>query len=453
MRIAFVTPEFITEPDNFDGGLSNYLARVTLALAEYGHEVIVIVSSFENSVLNFNDVEVHRLLLPKIKPVSARWIEQSVLFHFYIESLSKEKPIDIIQYASYTGTGFFRSFSIPSVVRISSLQKLWNEKYGKEISEEIEKQTLIEQTAFKKADGIYGPSKLITDVLSEELKIPAVVIEPPFQNRFINYDYSVFESSKISKPYLLFYGTIGVLKGCDSIANILLEFFEKNPGYQFCFIGKEGSYGDSGMVNYIFNKAGKYKDSVFRFDKLPQDQLIPFIEHAECVVLPSRIDNFPNTCIEAMALGKIVIGTNKTGFDQLILNGHNGFLCESENPGSLLDSIEMVLNLKSDEKTVLSNNAKARIAQLSPDFKIRELIDYYKNIIEKFSRDKLSSEIRMMHQLDELLLNTINCKNEKIDQLNSKRQDQQNHINAIYSSRSYKTGNKIINLLKLNFRW
>ncbi len=43
--------------------------------------------------------------------------------------------------------------------------------------------------------------------------------------------------------------------------------------------------------------------------------------------LPSRIDNLTNTCIESMALGKVVIGTQGAIFEQLIEDGVNCFLC------------------------------------------------------------------------------------------------------------------------------
>ena len=53
MRIAFLTSEFVSEPNSFDGGLSNYLFKVTFELIRFGHEPIVIVSSFENNYFKY----------------------------------------------------------------------------------------------------------------------------------------------------------------------------------------------------------------------------------------------------------------------------------------------------------------------------------------------------------------------------------------------------------------
>ena len=48
-------------------------------------------------------------------------------------------------------------------------------------------------------------------------------------------------------------------------------------------------------------------------DKLPHRQLYPVIAGARLVVLPSLIENLPNAGLEAMALGRAVIGTAGTG--------------------------------------------------------------------------------------------------------------------------------------------
>ena len=62
MRIAFVTPEFITE-DCYDGGLANYLARISTRLAENGHEITVFVSSNVDEVLEWRGVSICRVAI------------------------------------------------------------------------------------------------------------------------------------------------------------------------------------------------------------------------------------------------------------------------------------------------------------------------------------------------------------------------------------------------------
>jgi hypothetical protein len=61
MKICFVTPEFVTEAKNFDGGLSNYLYRVSLGLLELGHHPVVMVASDTTEVFTHRGIEVHRV--------------------------------------------------------------------------------------------------------------------------------------------------------------------------------------------------------------------------------------------------------------------------------------------------------------------------------------------------------------------------------------------------------
>ena len=68
MRIAFITPEFVTDyPDG--GGLGNYLYRMGRLLLERGHNVEVFVSgSLEPRILMHDGIRVERVPppLPKV---------------------------------------------------------------------------------------------------------------------------------------------------------------------------------------------------------------------------------------------------------------------------------------------------------------------------------------------------------------------------------------------------
>ena len=56
MRIAFITPEFVTN-EYFSGGLANYVHRVSRVLVEMGHEVHVITLAERVSVLGLTVFE------------------------------------------------------------------------------------------------------------------------------------------------------------------------------------------------------------------------------------------------------------------------------------------------------------------------------------------------------------------------------------------------------------
>lgn len=67
------------------------------------------------------------------------------------------------------------------------------------------------------------------------------------------------------------------------------------------------------------------------------------LEAADVCVLPSLIEGFGLTAIEAMSVGTAVIVSNHTFADDLISHGHNGFVVpprDSSNIASLLRDLE-----------------------------------------------------------------------------------------------------------------
>ena len=53
MRIAFPTTEFVSEKTSFDGGLSNYLFKISKELIKMGHTPLIFVVSDKNEeILN-----------------------------------------------------------------------------------------------------------------------------------------------------------------------------------------------------------------------------------------------------------------------------------------------------------------------------------------------------------------------------------------------------------------
>jgi glycosyltransferase involved in cell wall biosynthesis len=59
---------------------------------------------------------------------------------------------------------------------------------------------------------------------------------------------------------------------------------------------------------------------------LPKPQLYRVLKQAEAVVIPSRVDNLPNTLIESLLLNVPVIGSRGASIDELIEPGISGEL-------------------------------------------------------------------------------------------------------------------------------
>ncbi len=69
---------------------------------------------------------------------------------------------------------------------------------------------------------------------------------------------------------------------------------------------------------------------------LRHEELWPLVSGSRFVVLPSRFDNLPNACLEAMALSKPVIATEEASFDELIETGVSGELVPQDSAKALV---------------------------------------------------------------------------------------------------------------------
>ena len=107
-----------------------------------------------------------------------------------------------------------------------------------------------------------------------------------------------------------------------------------------------------------------------------------------CILL-TRIDNLPNTVLEAMALGKIVISSTSkkgTSVEQLITDGENVFLCEVDNANELLKKIESAMKLGNDRKAEIEKAAMDRVKDLTPEKVYYVMMNIYENVIKMVRR-------------------------------------------------------------------
>lgn len=395
MRIAFVTTEYITE-SNYSGGLANYLYRIAKYLTKLGHEpVIIVVSKHDYSSVNDN-VRIHRVkvsskIVSLINYVLLKFISRSINTLLISWKLRKailhehnNKPFDIVQYASSGAIGFFRVSSIPSVIRINSYAPLNRKAYGDHNNSfDVRVFDKIDLLALKKADGLFGPSKAIASVIERKINNLVSVIESPIYIETDDLSDQPYYDLLDGKKYLLFFGTLGLLKGLFTIAEVINDFLERNKDFYFVFIGNDIGYQGKPVMDYIWSKAGPNRGRVIYMGKMRHVFLYPILKNSYAVVLPSRVDNFPNVCLEAMAFGKIVLGTSNTSFEEIIIDGENGFLCEPDNSQDLLEKLEYIVNLDSLDYKRVENNSYLTSKKYGPDIIGPKLISYYGEVIEK----------------------------------------------------------------------
>ena len=260
----------------------------------------------------------------------------------------------------------------------------------------------LEDVALKRADAVFGPSEFVANYVQAKLQLPVTVIESPFVASGVDEDASVRDKHlHCRQPYGLYFGSIAEWKGVFVLAEALKSVLAEHKNLHFVFVGDDLSTRDGKPASeFILRALDNFKNRVIRLESMPHAQLFPIIRDAEFVALPSLVDNFPNTCVEAMMLGKIVVGTRGRGFDQLIQDGKNGLLCEPGDIDSLARAIRQAATLSQVDKERMAKLARERIDRLAPKQVVAELLAFYEEVINRKRGERplksVSEALRLM---------------------------------------------------------
>ena len=81
-----------------------------------------------------------------------------------------------------------------------------------------------------------------------------------------------------------------------------------------------------------------------------------------------------------MGLGKVVIGTAGTSFEELITDGVNGFLVPPNAPEALAQ--KMISAWSDPELETIGAAAKQELLKLTPEKTVAALLNYYSGLLQ-----------------------------------------------------------------------
>ncbi|MET0645964.1 MAG: glycosyltransferase family 4 protein [Pyrinomonadaceae bacterium] len=395
LRIAFATCEYVTEK-YFYGGLAHYTHRVAKALAGLGHDVhVVTLSEIDDAEFEHEGVKIHRVrggrLLARFNGltrhrlgVTARFLGLSFKVHRELRRLHAREPFQLFQFPTYSLCGLvsmLRRFGVPHVLRASSYQPTLNEVGRIKPSLDSRAVELLEALQFRLSPHVYAPSHTLQKVLAERAGLDrARVIRSPFYVETGELDDSAYERFLRGKKYLLFFGHFQLHKGFHTLADALPRFLERFPDAHAALVGRDTQTPLApSMADYARARCGATADRLVFVDSLPHAQLYPVIAGARVVVMPSLVDNFPNACLEAMGLGRPVVGTAGTSLDELLTEGETGFLVPPDDAGALAEALARAWSHPGLER--MGEAARLKVSEFAPERTIPALLEYYGEVL------------------------------------------------------------------------
>lgn len=87
----------------------------------------------------------------------------------------------------------------------------------------------------------------------------------------------------------------------------------------------------------------------------------PFIQSADCIVLPSYREGTPHTLLEAASCAKPIIATDVPGCHQVVSNNHNGFLCKVKDANDLAAQMQRMAEMDDDSLRNFGANGRRKM--------------------------------------------------------------------------------------------
>lgn len=399
MKVLLLVHEFACDGARFHGGIATYYQNMALTFKENEDDVEVVTLADENGIEIWNGITVYKVKMAPIvyridkilKTKTPEDLMGALLIRKRVNKLVAEWKPDIIQAANFKSVALFRRKDIPTVIRISSDSVLWRETYKCEYDYEklffnVRLSDYLEYLTMKRADGLFGPSNVVAEIIERRLQKHVEVIESPAVPFGDQHKKNIPPLENVEK-YFLYYGSLSPMKGCLLIADVLNELMKKNEEFHFVFIGHSyGVYDEKGhklmsVKDYILSKNKAYCERVHIYDSMSREELIPYIIYATACVFPSRIDNMPNTCLEAMQFKKVIIGTRGASFEQILKDGDSGFLINIDQKEELIEAMSKVLEMSEEQRATMGERVYQRLALNAPQLIYKKIIDFYKGVL------------------------------------------------------------------------
>lgn len=189
-----------------------------------------------------------------------------------------------------------------------------------------------------------------------------------------------FESHKdASKFVFTFVGRVVGDKGINELVEAFAMLYEKYPQTYLKLVGRYEK--DLDPVSTATQNIIDTHLAIEACGPIYGDDLLQVYKDTDCCVMPSYREGFPNTVLEAGAMGLPQIVTDINGSREIIADGVNGLIVPSQTVLPLYEAMERILNdLELREK--MKEKARPMIeSRFEKSFVQSCLINYYTEIL------------------------------------------------------------------------
>jgi glycosyltransferase involved in cell wall biosynthesis len=223
----------------------------------------------------------------------------------------------------------------------------------------------LEDYSIAAADALLCPSRYLARQAEAHYGLTQgtvqVVPYPIGEGRFLERECSIWERGTIC--YL---GRLERRKGVIEWVEAAVALAREYPAARFEFVGDDtvDARGDS-IRGLLERRIPRDLKRMFCFRGGRKRSSLPqFLARARMAVVPSRWENFPNTCIEAMGSGLPVIASREGGMAEMIEDGRTGWLATGPGSEGLREALRRALETPATRVREMGRDAASDIRRI-----------------------------------------------------------------------------------------
>lgn len=204
-----------------------------------------------------------------------------------------------------------------------------------------------------------------------------------FDLQFANIYKSIadIETERREDPIrILFIGSLKRNKGIFDLITIAKQLSMKNDSFVIDCVGREGEKGIINKLKTEIIQKNLKKYFLLVGEKFGEEKIFSFLK-SHIFILPSYVENFPVSIVEAMRSGLPVISTKVGAIPEIIQEKRHGYLI---NPGETSLFVNRLLELMGNpnlRRTMAENNIEKAHRDFNPWKYQKKLLKIYKTVM------------------------------------------------------------------------
>lgn len=408
-NICLLTEEY--PPETGWGGIATYGYNLAQGLTAAGHRVLVISGCVDRpSITTEAGVEVHRVKFePRAGwkqrfwdrhvgkrlqryPEFKRRVEFALAARKRFRYLFDRVPIHLVEAPEYFGSLYAIQWlrkRCPTMIKLHTPSEVNCWINNLPVSKDIRLSNILEKGSTRCADRVTAPSRKIIDIVTGRW-LPGMRgiehLEYPIDTTI----YSPGPGRQTPRKHFLFTGRLEHRKGVHLLVEAFAKIADDIPDYDLHLAGHDtptfARDGRQGMHFMEYVEGMGIRPEIRRriefLGRIPLRQLIPLYRGAfACIVPSTSFENFPNSCLEAIACGKAVIVSDAGGMVEMVEHMQSGIHVKANDVDSLAEAVRYLAKHPDDTARFGRRSRELTLERYATDKMVERVMRVFDDVI------------------------------------------------------------------------